>query len=230
MIKDFVALDLETTGFSPYFDYITEIGAAKYVDGIMVDRFETLVKPKVNIPPQITQITGITDDMVKDAPSIEEVISPLLDFIGDNILLGQNIVFDYSFIANICHGMGIKYQTKGIDTCRVSQRVLKDITSRSLESLCQYFSIETVHHRALADAVSAAMVYEKMCEIADGDDVFLMEFKPKKILPATDKQIKFLQMLIKRYKIAFDKKIEDLTKSQASREIDKILSEYGINR
>lgn len=231
MILDYVALDLETTGLSPNFDKIIEIGAVKYVNGIEAARYETFVNPGVSISNMITEITGIDDSMVAKSPSIEETIHELLEFLGDSVLLGHNITFDYSFIAKAALDAGIKYHAKGIDTHKVSNRCLPDIEGRSLINLCEYFQIETVHHRAVADAVSAAIIYGKMCEISDSDkDIRELVFKPKKVEKITDKQVAFLKSLIKRHRIEYDKKIEDLTKSEASREIDSILSTYGTFR
>lgn len=228
MIKDFVAIDLETTGLSPNFNKITEIGAVKYVDGKEVSRFETLINPNATISPEITAITGISNEMVANSPTIDDIFDDLMEFLGDNILLGHNISFDYSFIAKAALDRGIKYHAKGIDTFKVSRRCISGEIGRSLEELCAYFDIETIHHRALADAVSAAEIYVRMCEIADSDnDVTELIFKPKKDEKITEKQIAFLESLIKRYRINYEKNVNELTKSEASREIDLILSTYG---
>lgn len=229
MISRYVALDLETTGLSPNYDKIIEIGAVRYEDGRETGRYECFVNPGINITKQITEVTGITDEMVKDSPYIEDIIGEFLDFVGDDILLGHNITFDYSFIVKAAIDKGIRYSAKGIDTYKVSLRCLPDVEGRSLKSLCEYFGIDTIYHRAGADAVSASDIYIRMCGIADSDkDVRALFFKPKKDIPATTKQIAFLKSLIGRYRINYDKKIEDLTKSEASREIDKILSTYGV--
>lgn len=231
MLKDFVALDLETTGLNPYIDKIIEIGAVKYRNGMEVDRFETFVNPSMPISAKIQAITGIDDSMVSNAPVISDIISRLIDFIGDDTLLGHNIPFDYKFIAKAANDAGLTYKCNAIDTYRVSVRCIKSIESRSLEYLCSYFSIDTIHHRAAADAVSSAMVYFRLCELSDSaSDIFPLAFVPKKQEKITIKQISFLNALIKKHHINYGKKIEDLTKSEASREIDYILSTYGIKR
>lgn len=231
MIKNYVALDLETTGLSPNYDRIIEIGAVRYENGEEVSRYETFINPGINISEKITEITGITDEMVKNSPRIGDVIEELLKYVGESILLGHNIIFDYSFIAKAAMDKGIKYTAKGIDTYRVSVRCIPDIDGRSLINLCTYFGIETVHHRACADAVSASEVYKRMCMISDSDtDAREMFFKPKKEEKITQKQINYLKALLARYKIHYDNEIEELTKSEASREIDRILSTYGVFR
>lgn len=231
MIKNYVALDLETTGLSPNYDKIIEIGAVRYENCEEISRYETFVNPGIKISERITEISGITDEMVKDSPYIEDVIEELLKFVGESILLGHNIIFDYSFIAKAAMDKGIKYTAKGIDTYKVSVRCIPDIDGRSLVNLCTHFGIETVHHRAYADAVSASEVYKRMCIISDSDtDARELYFKPKKEEKITQKQINFLKALLVRYKIDYENKIEQLTKSEASREIDRILSTYGAFR
>ncbi len=231
MTGTYVAIDLETTGLSPVNDRIIEIGAIKIVNGIETEHYETMVNPGIPISSRITQITGIDDSMVESAPGINEVIGEIVEFTRDYILLGHNISFDYSFLKAAAIKSGMEYERMGIDTHKLARRALPDIHSRSLEYLCRYFEITTIHHRALADAQSAALIYSKLCEISDSDkDVFPLSYKLPKQEPITWKQKAFLESLIKKYHINYDKKTEDLTKSQASREIDNILSVYGIDR
>ena len=229
MTNTYVALDIETTGLNPVNDKITEIGAVKYINGIETDRINFLVNPGIHIPERITQITGIDDNTVKDAPPIEDVITDVMDFVDGYILLGHNICFDYKFLVVAAASVGIKYTARGIDTHKIARKYLPDLSHRSLEALCEYFEIETVHHRALDDAISASVIYGKLCENRDEENfVFSLEYKPVKKEPATAKQIKFLEDLIKRYKIEPEDNIKSLTKSEASRMIDNILSSYGI--
>ncbi len=96
-IKSYVALDLETTGINPSLDKIIEIGMIKVIDEKVADSYKTLINPNIHICTRITEITGITDNMVLGKPAISEIIKDILDFIGDLPLLGHNIIFDYSF-------------------------------------------------------------------------------------------------------------------------------------
>ena len=235
--EDFVAFDLETTGLSPRDDRIIEIGAVKYLGGRKRDTFSCFINPKIRIPARITEITGIDDDMVKEAPTIEEIIPGLLEFIGELPLMGHNIAFDYGFVCQKAANMKIKYRTQGIDTHRISRSILPQLESRSLESLCSYYSIvEEPRHRAFSDAVAAARLYERLYNEATArgaeavGGLFIpmdIAYTVKKDSPATAKQISFLSSLIRRYGICLDNDIKDLSKSQASREIDRILSVYG---
>ena len=211
MIKDFVAIDLETTGLSPYDNKIIELGAVRYRDGKPVDQYNTLINPGVHIPERITEITGIDDDMVSKAPYIDDELDRIMEFIGNDVILGHNVIFDYTFIAGALAGHSIE--------------------SKNLEHLCEMFDIVTIHHRAYEDAMSAANVYFRLCELS-GEETIVEQyhFKKQKAAGITPKQVNYLKSLIERHNIKPDYIIENLTKSQASREIDRILSEYGIMR
>ncbi len=234
---DYVALDLETTGLSPHDDMIIEIGAVKVIGGSRVDKFSTFVNPKIHIPPRITEITGIDDSMVLPAPQIEEVLGKLLEFIGELPVLGHNVAFDYGFVCQKALNMKIKYHASCIDTHKISRKLLTGLESRSLESLCSFYDIvEEPRHRAFSDAAAAARLYDCLYEEAScrDDDSFEELFLPeemayvaKKDTPITPKQINFLKSLVRQHGVELGKDIESLTKSQASREIDKILSTYG---
>ena len=97
----FVAIDVETTGLSPITNELIEVSAIKYDGNKRIDTFSTLIKPKVRIPYYITNITGITNDMVEEAPEVEEVMPELIDFVGDLPIVAHNANFDYKFIQKI---------------------------------------------------------------------------------------------------------------------------------
>ena len=98
MVNSYVAVDLETTGLSPKENKIIEIGAIKVIDGEVAGSFETFVNPRVAISSRITELTGITDEMVQGAPYEKEAVESFIEFCGDNLLLGHNVRFDYSFL------------------------------------------------------------------------------------------------------------------------------------
>ncbi len=234
---DYVALDLETTGLSPRDDRIIEIGAVKYSGGKKGESFATFVNPGIHIPPRITEITGIDDTMVFSAPVVEEVLKELLDFIGELPVLGHNVSFDYGFICQKALDMKIKYHAQGIDTHKISRKLLTGLESRSLENLCSFYNIvEEPRHRAFSDAAAAARLYDCLYDEAVGrteedfEGLFLpadMAYTAKKDTPITPKQINFLRSLMRQHGVELEVELESLTKSQASREIDKILSTYG---
>ena len=138
-MKDFVVLDLETTGLTPKTDRILEIGAIKVVDGAVKERYSTFINPQMEIPPRITGLTGITQDMVKNAPLREEAVRKLVEFCRDLPLLGHNILFDYSFVKHDAVNLGLEFEKEALDTLTVARLALPELESRSLEYLCGYF-------------------------------------------------------------------------------------------
>ena len=100
-LDEYISFDLETTGLNPDKDQITEIAACRFIKGEFVEEYSTLINPGIPIPKNITSLTGITNKMVKDAPSINDAIPDFLEFIGSTPLVAQNIHFDYSFITKI---------------------------------------------------------------------------------------------------------------------------------
>lgn len=225
MIDTFVALDIETTGLSPENDRIIEIGIARYTQGTCKEKYETFVNPGCEISSMINQITGINDHMVEDAPDISKVIGKVVDFVGNGPILGHNINFDYKFIKKAALDAHIPFNTPGIDTYKIAKKILKDVKSYKLEYLCEYFNIETIHHRALADAISAAEIFFRLQDIDNtAIKVYDMIYRPVKIQPATAKQLKYLTDLMEKNKIVYEGNIKDLTKSEASRLIDRIIS------
>lgn len=164
-VPDYVVFDLETTGTSINRDRIIEISAIKVKGGKAVEEFSTLVNPGCNIPFYATQVNNITDEMVEDAPTIEEVLPEFLEFVGDNVLLGQNIQrFDLEFIYRDCRRMDInKPENSYMDTLPLSRVALPQLPNHKLSDLAEYFGISTEGaHRALADCKMTYQVYEKM--------------------------------------------------------------------
>ena len=165
----FCVLDLETTGLTPDTCEITEIGAAKYVGGIEVGRFQTLVNPGCDIPPTVTVVTGITHAMVVDAPWIAEALPSFLEFLGDSVIVGHNVRFDISFLnaASIRLGYG-RLPHRHADTLRLAQRLVRsEVRSMKLSSLASYFGSPVAPtHRALEDALATAHVFWSLLERA----------------------------------------------------------------
>lgn len=233
MIKDYVCVDIETTGIRSKWDKIIEIGAVKVRNGEVVDTFSQLIDPGVSIPYRIEELTGITDEMLEGKPTIEEVLPQFIEFAGEDVLMGHNIIFDYKFLKQNATNMNLKFEKQGIDTLKIARKTLKGLESRGLEFLCGHFGIEEEnHHRAFNDASVTSKLYLILCE-KFGDEYteifepYTLESKTKKMQPITPKQISYLSDLIKRYNIETDFDINQLTKNEASRKIDKILAEKG---
>lgn len=160
----FICFDIETTGLSAARDKITEIGAVKVENGVITDTFSTFANPEMPIPQKITQLTGITDEMVKDAPSQSEAVSAFLEFAGDNVLVAHNAPFDTSFIAKACEDMGREYNYTSIDTVAISRAILTDIKNCKLDTVAKFLRLgEFNHHRATDDAEMLAKIFITLC-------------------------------------------------------------------
>ena len=161
----FICFDIETTGLSAARDKITEIGAVKVENGVISDTFSTFANPEMPIPQKITQLTGITDDMVKDAPSQSEAVSAFLEFAGDNVLVAHNAPFDTSFIAKACEDMGREYNYTSIDTVAISRAILTDIKNCKLDTVAKFLRLgDFNHHRATDDAEMLARIFINLCQ------------------------------------------------------------------
>lgn len=161
----FICFDIETTGLSAARDKITEIGAVKVENGVITDTFSTFANPEMPIPQKITQLTGITDDMVKDAPSQSEAVSAFLEFAGDNVLVAHNAPFDTSFITKACEDMGREYNYTSIDTVAISRAILTDIKNCKLDTVAKFLRLgDFNHHRATDDAEMLARIFINLCQ------------------------------------------------------------------
>lgn len=161
----FICFDIETTGLSAARDKITEIGAVKVENGVITDTFSTFANPEMPIPQKITQLTGITDDMVKDAPSQSEAVGAFLEFAGDNVLVAHNAPFDTSFIAKVCEDMGREYNYTSIDTVAISRTILTDIKNCKLDTVAKFLRLgDFNHHRATDDAEMLARIFINLCQ------------------------------------------------------------------
>lgn len=233
MIDSFVVVDVETTGLSPDKNQVIEIGAARIRNGEVVATYQQLLSPMQALPPMIVGLTGITDDMLQGQPSFRDIAEELLAFLGEDPLLGHNVEFDYRFLRTEFSRIGKVYEAKVIDSLIIARTLLPHLESRSLENLCRYYDIKNERaHRALCDAVVTFKIYQRMgLELGKGrEELFAPKtfyYKVKKEQPITSKQKNYLIDLLKYHKINKEMKIEDLTKRQASRVIDKIILEYG---
>ncbi len=162
-VDEYVVLDLETTGLDPAFDEIIEIAAIKYSNGEKISEFTTLVKPENIIDEYITELTGITNEMVKDAPKIEKVLPELINFLGDSVIIAHNANFDVNFIYDNCAScLNKPFSNDFIDTMRISRRLFKDIRHRLIDLANEFEISVDVQHRATADCEITQKVYEYM--------------------------------------------------------------------
>ncbi|MEN3043170.1 MAG: PolC-type DNA polymerase III [Fervidobacterium sp.] len=172
----YVVIDLETTGLNPRSDEIMEIGAVKTYQGKIIQEFHTFVKPsKVN--KKSLEITGITEQMLENAPGIAEVLDKFLDFLHGCVIVAHNADFDVSFLRNVFARHGIEFNPPYIDTLRLSQSLLRNrLKSFSLDKLVDHFDLGTFqHHRALDDARITTGVFWKLIELAKKKSITTFE-------------------------------------------------------
>ena len=156
----YIVFDLETTGFSPEYAEIIEIGAVKVENGIIVSRFQTYVKPFKRIPYNITELTGITDTMVKNAPRIDEAIVEFLDYIGESVLVAHNASFDMRFVCTVCAFLGLEIRNSVIDSVKLAKKYIKGTQNYKLETLKNYLGIRLDSHNASDDCTVTYNVVE----------------------------------------------------------------------
>ena len=167
---DYTVLDLEMTGLAPKRDKVIEIGAVRVRNGEIADTYGTLVRPGMSIPETVVQLTGITDEMAALGKEENVAMQELLQFIGDDILVGHNLIFDYSFLKRSAVNHGLPFVHQGIDTLKLARHFLPDAESRRLEDLCTYYHIETAHHhRAVDDAACTAEIFVKFMQEQNTD-------------------------------------------------------------
>ena len=160
--QEFVCLDLETTGLNPNSDTIIELGAVRFRQGEILDRFQTFVNPGRKIPPFVQQLTGISEDQVRRAPSFHQVSGRLADFIRDLPVVGHNVAFDLDFLAS--HGLNL--HNRRFNTYDLAAIFLPTIPEYNLTELARRLNIAHEQHRALGDAQAAALVFHRLLEIA----------------------------------------------------------------
>lgn len=160
---DYTVLDIETTGVSSSNSEIIEIGAVCVRNNEIVDEFCELVKPYRMIPQQITKITGITNDMVKDAEPIENVLPRFLRFSADDIIVGHNVSFDLNFIRDRADYFNMHFTNDFVDTMRLSRKFNTHLIRHRLSDLTEYFHITNKHaHRAVSDCISTHLIFQEM--------------------------------------------------------------------
>ncbi len=163
MEKHFAIIDIETTGGSPRTDKITEIGVVIHDGREIRETFQTLIYPERSIPAFITRITGISDEMVADAPRFYEVARKLVELTEDTVFVAHNARFDYGFFVEEFRRLGFTFTRKTLCTVQMSRKAFPGLPSYSLKNLVRHFDIPLVkHHRALDDAMAAARIFERV--------------------------------------------------------------------
>ncbi len=234
-MSDYVVMDLEMTGLSAKYNKVIEIGALRVRNGEITETLELLVNPEYSIPEKVVELTGITDEMVARGLKEDEAMEKLIDFIGEDVIVGQNVNFDYSFLKQWEVNHKRKVERKGCDTLKIARVLLPPEQPKKLENLCEYFGIErTRAHRALDDAIETMQVFEGLKKMAEGkperEKLFeprLLVYHAKKQTPATKRQLQRLEEYRTLHQITDNIDLKHLTRSEASRMMDKYLATYG---
>ena len=200
MTDSYIALDLETTGLEPKKEKITEIAALKVEHGQITGRFVTLVNPKRPLTERVVELTGITDDMLKDAPVIENIIGEVLGFIGDLPLLGHNIRFDYSFLKQAAVNQKMEFECEAVDTLKVCRKLMPEQEKKNLQEMADdHTMVETSegsfewtqemtdqsiaeYEQTLKDIKNGLLVSKSV----DGDTECMTTFNPNWVGSTTD--------------------------------------------
>lgn len=227
----YLAIDLEMTGLNVKRDHILEIGALRMEDGKPTGEFSALINPHCAVPVTITQLTGITQEMADAGEELADVLPRFLEFAGDLPLLGHNLSFDYSFLKQAFVNAKLSFERTGIDTLKLARRFLPGEQKKKLTELRTLFGIDTgAVHRAVSDAYAAALVYERLLTdySETGTDAFApkpLHVNIKKQQPITIPQREQLTRLLSEHpdKIPEPIEIEHLTRSEASRYIERLL-------
>ncbi len=162
----YCVLDLETTGFSPKLEKITEIGIMKIQNGKVIDSFSCFVNPEKPIPPRVVEVTNITDDMVRDAETIQQVFPKMLKFIGDSVLVAHNAEFDIGFLRHYAKELGYDFDFTYLDTLTLAQDLFPEFKTYKLGRIAKNLGIKVdVAHRALDDVDTTVKVFNIMLQM-----------------------------------------------------------------
>lgn len=176
--QSYVVLDLETTGFKPGRDEIIEIAALKVESRKIVGKFQSLIKPSVEIAPFITNLTGITDEMVRCAPKLEEVLPSFKSFIGNHILVGYNVAFDVNFLYHsFSEILDCPLSNDFVDCLYFARYLLPHLPNHKLETVSRFFDLDCrIMHRALKDCEATHQCFLKLEEIVRAEFSSLDKF------------------------------------------------------
>ncbi len=170
---EYVVFDIETTGFNPKTCKIIEIGAVKFVNGEIVDRFSEFVNPEIPIPYRITELTSIKDEMVEDAPTIDVILPKFMEFCKGTVLVAHNAGFDTSFIRHNCKELGLEYDYTHVDTIEVARYLHPNMARFNLDAVCKAEGVVNAHHhRAVDDAEATAKVFKKFIDKLEAENIF----------------------------------------------------------
>lgn len=233
MLEDYVVVDLEMTGLNAKTDAILEVGAVRVRGGRQVEEYGALLRTEKPFADKVQELTGITREMVQAGADPERAMAEFFDFLGADILVGQNVIFDYGFLKQWAVNHGIAFEREAADTLKLARRFLPAEQKKDLESLCAYYQIKRARaHRALDDARETGELFERLkAEYgAACPEAFLphpLIYRAKKQTPATGRQMDGLRRYAAYYGIAEAEIPVQMTRSEASRLLDRWILKYG---
>lgn len=233
MLEDYVVVDLEMTGLNVKTDAILEVGAVRVRGGRQVEEYGALLRTEKPLADKVQELTGITREMVQTGADPERAMAEFFDFLGADILVGQNVIFDYGFLKQWAVNHGIAFEREAADTLKLARRFLPAEQKKDLESLCAYYQIKRARaHRALDDARETGEIFERLkAEYgAACPEAFLphpLIYRAKKQTPATGRQMDGLRRYAAYYGIAEAEIPVQMTRSEASRLLDRWILKYG---
>ena len=184
---EFVVFDIETTGLSAMTCKITEIGAVLVQKGEVLKVFSTFVNPEGHIPEEITELTGITDDMVSDAPSQGDAVKAFIEFVGKRTVVAHNANFDMGFIRRAAENAGIHFDPPYLDTLSMSRFLNPELKNHKLDTLVDFYRLgDFNHHRACDDAEVTAKIFCKMTEKLAGESIYTVRQMSESMAEKTD--------------------------------------------
>lgn len=221
-LKTYICLDIEVTDLSPALGEIIEIAAIKFEENKIIDRFQTFVNPKTDIPKIIKAITGITEEVVKDAPLLHQVQDDLIKFVGSLPIVGHNISFDLGYLKV----KGIDFSNKSYDTWKLATILLPSLGSHSLESLVSFLKIKNLQsHRAMGDVLATHQLFLfLLTKISELDNAIIKDIE--KILTRHDWSLKDLFEKVK----VKSKKAKVTSKKLKKLSADNIIPEFDLNQ
>ena len=177
-------VDIETTGLSRHRHKITEISAIKFQNGKVVDEFTTLINPERPISKFITKLTGIDNEMVKDAPLIQDIIQDFHNFTKDSHFVAHNATFDFNFLNHATKKhLNEEMKNNILCTCKLARRLLPELPNKKLGTVCEHFEINNEQaHRAKGDALATTRILKKFLELTKAEEIsYLLKVQKAKI-------------------------------------------------
>ena len=233
MLENYVVIDLEMTGLDVKTDAILEVGAVRVRGGREADCYTAMLNTGRKLSDKVVELTGITQEMADAGADPEMVMEEYFAFLGEDVLVGQNVIFDYSFLKQWAVNHRMSFERVAVDTLKLARKFLPAEQKKDLESLCSYFSVRRdLAHRALADARETGMILECLKEQygADAPEAFEprpLNCKVKRQTPATERQKTYLRTYASEKGLALPENLEQFTRSEASRLTDRWIATYG---